>query len=474
MCGIAGVYNPAEQPVPGLDGMLEVMNDLLQHRGPDGQGTWAHPHRHVGLAHRRLSIIDLGNGAQPMTDRQGNWLTFNGEIYNYVELRQELGPECFATGSDTEVILHAWRRWGPACLERLRGMFAFALWDESSQTLFCARDRFGIKPFYYTTADGLFYFASEAKALLPFVPGIETDLDGLKEYLYFQFCLEGKTLFKDIRELAPGHCLTASPAGLRVRRYWQVYYQLDLDHTEKYFTDRLAQLLAESIDLHKRSDVPIGAYLSGGLDSSIVATLATQQSGSGFAGFLGKFSVSEKYDESRYARAVADERGFPLYEIDITPRDFLDNIAKVLYHLDYPVAGPGSFPQYMVSRLAAAHRKVVLGGQGGDEIFGGYVRYLIAYFEQCIKAAIDGTMHNGNFIVTYESIIPNLVTLREYKPLLGEFWREGLFEDLDRRYFRLVNRAPALGDEVRWDVLARYDVYETFARLFKADNVGPD
>jgi asparagine synthase (glutamine-hydrolysing) len=475
MCGIAGVYNPAGQPLTALNASLDVMNELQRHRGPDGHGTWLHPRRHVGLAHRRLSIIDLGDGgSQPMTDRHGNWLAFNGEIYNYLELRAELGAELFATNSDTEVILHAWRRWGPACLDRLRGMFAFALWDEPSQSLFCARDRFGIKPFYYTTANGLFYFASEAKALLPFLPDIDTDLDGLKEYLYFQFCLEGKTLFKDISELPPGHSLVAAPSGTQVRRYWQVYYHLDFSHTEKYFVERLGELLTESIDLHKRSDVPIGAYLSGGLDSSIIASLATRESGRDFAGFIGKFSISEKYDESRYARAVAQARDFPLHEIDITPQDFLENIAKVIYHLDYPVAGPGSFPQYMVSRLASGHRKVVLGGQGGDEIFGGYARYLIAYFEQCIKAAIDGTSQSGNFVVTYESIIPNLGTLREYKPMLREFWREGLFEDLDRRYFRLVNRAPSLGSEVRWDVLAGYDVFETFSRLFKADNVGKE
>lgn len=473
MCGIAGVYNLTGQPIAPLDRYLEVMNDLQKHRGPDGQGRWLHPRRHVGLAHRRLSIIDLGNGAQPMTDRQGNWLAFNGEIYNYLELREELGADRFVTNSDTETILHAYRKWGPECLDRLRGMFAFALWDEQRQTLFCARDRFGIKPFYYTRAGDLFLFASEAKALLPFLDAIETDPAGLKEYLYFQFTLDGKTLFKDVSELSPGHALTCSGNGVRVQRYWQVYYNLDFDHTEKHFTDRLLGLLEDSIEVHKRSDVPIGAYLSGGLDSSIVASLAAQQNGN-FAGFTGKFTVSAKYDESPYAREVARHRDFPLYEIDITAQDFLDNIRKVIYHLDCPVAGPGSFPQYMVSRLASKHRKVVLGGQGGDEIFGGYVRYLIAYFEQCIKAAIHGTMHSGNFVVTYESIIPNLRTLRGYEPMLQEFWRDGLFEDLDRRYFRLINRAPSLGSEIRWELLEGYDVYETFEKLFKADNVGKE
>ena len=225
------------------------------------------------------------------------------------------------------------------------------------------------------------------------------------------------------------------------------------------------------MNIHKRSDVPIGGYISGGMDSSIIACLATQGGDGGFEGFTGKFSFDRRYDESRYARAVAESRHFPLHEIDITAADFVENLPRILYHLDYPVAGPGSFPQYMVSQLASRRRKVVLGGQGGDEIFGGYVRYLIAYFKQCIKAAIDGTMDNGNFIVTYESIIPNLVTLREYKPMLQEFWRQGLFEDLDQRYFRLVNRAPTLGDEINWELLQGIEVFATFQKIFRADNV---
>jgi asparagine synthase (glutamine-hydrolysing) len=283
--------------------------------------------------------------------------------------------------------------------------------------------------------------------------------------------LKGKTLFKNIKELLPGHSLTASNGHVNIRRYWQVYYDIDYDHTEKYFQEELARLVLDSVDIHKRADVPIGAYISGGLDSSIVAAVATRMSGQDFEGFTGKFTYAARYDESRYARSVAQKGGFPLHEVDINANDLIENLPKVLYHLDYPVAGPGSFPQYMVSQLAATRRKVVLGGQGGDEIFGGYARYLIAYFEQCIKAAIDGTMGSGSFVVTYESIIPNLVTLREYKPLLQEFWRDGLFEDLDRRYFRLINRAPSLGDEVNWDALNGYDVYETFRSIFRADNV---
>ena len=472
MCGIAGFVNVRRRPVAASQRTLDVMNDLQRHRGPDGVGSWVHPDQHVGLAHRRLSIIDLTDfAAQPMTNGRGDWIAFNGEIYNYIELREEIGVGQFRTKSDTEVILRAYERWGRDCVTKLRGMFAFALWDEHKGELFCARDRFGIKPFYYTQVGDIVYFASEAKALMPFLPSIETDLEALKEYLYFQLCLHGKTLFKGVRELPPAHSMTPSSGSLRPSRYWQVYYDVDFDHTGRYFEKELTARLFDSVDVHTRADVPIGGYISGGLDSSGVACLATRNGGEGFEGFTGKFAISDKYDESKYARAVAEAQGFPLYEIDIGVEDFVENIRKVAYHMDYPVAGPGSFPQYMVSKLAATRRKVVLGGQGGDEIFGGYARYLVAYFEQCIKSAIDGTSHNGNFIVTYESIIPNLVTLREYKPMLQEFWRDGLFDSVDKRYFRLINRAPSLGDEVRWDLLEGHDVYESFRSIFIADNV---
>jgi asparagine synthase (glutamine-hydrolysing) len=472
MCGIAGFVNVRRQPVNSAERTLEVMNDLQRHRGPDGVGAWVHPARHVGLAHRRLSIIDLTDYAsQPMTNGRGDWIAFNGEIYNYIELRREIGEDLFRTKSDTEVILRAYEKWGRACVEKLRGMFAFALWDEQKGELFCARDRFGIKPFYYTQIGDVLYFASEAKALMPFLPSIETDPEAFKEYLYFQLCLHGKTLFKGVRELPPAHSMTPTTGTLTPVRYWQVYYDVDFNHTERWFEQELTQRLFDSVDMHTRADVPIGAYISGGLDSSGVACLATRNGGEGFEGFVGKFAIGDKYDESKYARAVAEAQGFPLYEIDIGCDDFIENIRKVAYHMDFPVAGPGSFPQYMVSKLAATRRKVVLGGQGGDEIFGGYARYLIAYFEQCIKAAIDGTMHAGNFIVTYESIIPNLVTLREYKPMLQEFWRDGLFDSVDKRYFRLINRAPSLGDEIRWDVVGGHDVYEAFRSVFVADNV---
>jgi asparagine synthase (glutamine-hydrolysing) len=471
MCGIGAILNLDSKPARPLGPRIELMNRLLAHRGPDGEGVWTHDRGHVGFAHRRLEIIDLETGQQPMHDGAGNWITYNGEIYNYKELRRELGEDSFRTTSDTEVVLRAYRRWGPACVERLRGMFAFAIWDEAEEQLFCARDRFGIKPFAYAVQDGAFYGASEAKALLPFLPTVETDLEALKDYLAFQFCLAGKTLFKGVRELLPGHTLTIRSGALHERRYWEVEYEADFDHREGWLTGRLRELIEESVEFHLRADVPVGAYLSGGLDSSVTTSLAARTVGPEFQAFTGRFAGGERYDETRYAKLLAEQKGFRLHEQTITAADFIDHIGDVVYHLDYPVAGPGSFPQYMVSQLAARHMKVVLGGQGGDEIFGGYARYLLAYFEQCIKAAIDGTMHDGNFVVTYESIIPQLGTLREYKPLMQQFWREGLFGDLDSRYFRLIDRAPDLRYAIAWDVLGDYSPFETFETIFRAGNV---
>jgi asparagine synthase (glutamine-hydrolysing) len=470
MCGIGGAVSVDQRPVPRLGAVLETMNALLAHRGPDGVGTWAHPSEASGFAHRRLAIIDLVTGEQPMTDDAGNWITYNGEVYNYVELRQLLGEGRFRTSSDTEVLLHGYRQWDEEVLDRLRGMFAFGLWDEETQSLLLARDRFGIKPLYYAVVDGVLYFASEIKALLPFLPDVRTDVDGFKDYLSFQFCLAGKTLFEGVQELLPGHFLRVRNGVVDVRRYWDVYFEPDFDHTPHYYEQRIGELVGDSIRLHLRSDVPVGAYLSGGLDSSIVASLAAERHDAPLAGFTGRFGLAG-YDEAPYARDLAAERGFELHEVEITEADFVERIQDVVYHLDHPVAGPGSFPQYVVSELASKHRKVVLGGQGGDEIFGGYVRYLIAYFEQCIKGAIEGTMHSGNFVVTYESIIPNLATLREYKPLLKEFWREGLFDDLDARYYRLINRARDVGDEVNWSALGEYSPFETFRSIFHGSNV---
>jgi asparagine synthase (glutamine-hydrolysing) len=467
MCGISGVLDLNQNPIPNLRRSLRVLNDLLAHRGPDGEGQWLHRNEHIGFAHRRLSIVDFEGGSQPMTDGSGNWIVFNGEVYNHRELA--LSFDDLRSRSDTEVILRGYRKWGLDIFRRLRGMFSIAIWDEAEQKLVCARDPFGIKPFYFTTIGEIFVFASEAKALLPFLSEIESDIDAIKDYLTFQIVLDGKTLFKGIKELAPGHILEIKGGTLRIHRYWQVYYEPDLDNTPEYFELRTRELIREAIGMNLRADVPIGACVSGGIDSSLVASTAHELS-KNMVGFHGRFD-EVGFDESRHARAVSDYAAFDLYEVAIQPSDFTQEIENVIYHLDFPVAGPGSFAQFMVSRLASTRRKAILGGQGGDEIFGGYVRYLVAYFEQCIKAAINGTAKSGDFVVTYESIIPNLVALRNYQPMLQEFWREGLFEDMDKRYFRLVNRANDLHEEVNWDALGDYSPYETFCTIFMGNNI---
>lgn len=469
MCGIAGACALGRRAVPRLDRVLSTMNQLIAHRGPDGQGVWQAPGDICGLAHRRLAIIDLTpGGAQPMSSQAGTVITFNGEIYNFLELREELKSGWrFQTASDTETILAAYAKWGRDCVSHLRGMFSFAIWD--GEKLFAARDRFGIKPFYYAVVDGVFYFASEMKALLPMLPEIATDPDALAEYLTFQYTIGEKTLFKHIHTLMPGHALSVSGGDVDISRYWDVHYDVDWSHSAKWFGEEMRERLTDSVKVHLRSDVPVGAYISGGIDSSLIGIMAGREDASGKVGFHGKFTQFPGYDESPYAEAACRMGGIDLHQIEITAGDFRDNIEKVIYHLDTPVAGPGSFPQFMVSELAARHVKVVLGGQGGDEIFGGYARYLIAYLEQALKASIDGTQRNGNFVVTPESIIPHLTVLQEYKPLIRQLFSKGLFGPLDERYFRLIDRSADMGGEVDWRSLDAAGVFQRFQNIFNSE-----
>ncbi|WP_249164575.1 asparagine synthase (glutamine-hydrolyzing) [Bradyrhizobium jicamae] len=474
MCGIAGFVSLSSRPVVNASASLEVMGALIAHRGPDGFGQWNDDAQRVGLVHRRLAIIDLTpSGAQPMHGPNGTVITYNGEIYNFIELREMLSERwTFTSSSDTEVILAAYDRWGEGCVEHLRGMFAFAIWDERWKKLFVARDRFGIKPFHYAVQHGVLFFASEAKALLPFLDDVDTDADALSEYLTFQYTIGEKTLFKGISTLLPGHVLRVENGSVSTRRYWDVQYDVDFDHSPSYFERRFVELLSDSMFVHMRSDVPIGGYVSGGLDSSLVALLAAKLDHRSRNAFHGRFLEYPGYDESHFASEVTELADMSLHMVDITAEDFRKHISEVIYHLDFPVAGPGSFPQYMVSALAAKYLKVVFGGQGGDELLGGYARYLVAYFEQCIKAAIDGNYRNGNYVVTIESIVPNLGLLREYKPMIKEFWRQGLFEDLDQRYFRLVDRSTDMVGEVDWEALNKPGVFESFRAIFNnQDNV---
>jgi asparagine synthase (glutamine-hydrolysing) len=352
-------------------------------------------------------------------------------------------------------------------------MFAYAIWDEMEQILFLARDRFGIKPLYWCFEDRTLFFGSEVKALLPFLKGRNVNAAALSDYFSMQLCLGDKTLIQGVRQMPAAHyAIVRSGEEPKAQRYWEVHYNIDHDHTEAWFVDRLTELLDESIDMHLRADVEVGAYVSGGVDSSLIASLARRRCNGRFQAFNGRFMDGKDYDESCYARALAEKEDMNLHVADIAEKDFVENIGKVIWHLDQPTAGPGSFPQYMLSKRVGENIKVVLGGQGGDEIFGGYARYLVAYFEQCIKGAIEGTLHNGHYVVTYDSIIPNLQTLRQYKPMLQEFWAKGLFEERDARYWRLVNRANTFGEIISSDAINQKQTFEEFKEIYWGANIG--
>jgi asparagine synthase (glutamine-hydrolysing) len=235
-------------------------------------------------------------------------------------------------------------------------------------------------------------------------------------------------------------------------RYWDFNYQIDVHHTEEYFADQLLLLLQDSVRLRLRSDVPVGAHLSGGIDSSTVVCLAANGYGGEFHSFSGAFRDGPQYDETRYARAVSEHARTVYHEVWPTAEDFAEIMPWLIYMMDEPAAGPGLFPQYCVSKLAREHVKVVLGGQGGDEIFGGYARYLVAYLEQNLKGVIYGTQEEGKYVVTWDSIMPNLSLLRQYRPMLQRFWREGLFEEMDQRYFHLINRSDDVENLVTPDI----------------------
>ena len=475
MCGICGVVE-LEAGRQADAAAVERMMRVLRHRGPDDRGL--HVKGSLGLGHQRLSIIDLTpSGHQPMSDPSGRYhVILNGEIYNYVELREELAARGhqFRSTSDTEVLLRLFIECGPACVSRLNGMFAFAIWDDAERRLFAARDRLGIKPFYYALVDGCLVFASEIKAL--FESGRvrpEINAEGLADYLTFQFCLGGKTLFRHVSQLQPGHSLTVGADGVpRIGKYWDLDFAIDLNHTETYFRERLLELLDDAVRLQLRADVPVGTHLSGGLDSSTVACLAAPRLPHGLSTFSGGFH-EPGYDETRYARLVADAIGSRHHDIYPTAREFVDLLPHLVYLMDEPAAGPGLFPQYCVSKLAAQSVKVVLGGLGGDEAFGGYTRYLVAYLEECIRGGIAGTQEDGRWVVTFESILPNLVQLQGYEPMLRTFWQDGLFEPQDLRYLRLIDRGRELRPMVDPDVCSTdYSPREAYRAIFNEGEIG--
>ncbi len=452
--------------------ILRKMGDTLTHRGPDGEGE--HLADGVGFHHKRLAIIDLHGGQQPMV-ADGVVLAYNGEVYNYVELRAALAQagHDFRTHSDTEVLLRHYLEYGEDGLLELNGMFAFVLHDTRQHRLLAARDHFGIKPLYYCETSSALLFASEIKALLVH-PEVAARVNetALHDYLTFQYVLGDRTLFAGIHELPPGEFLSVDLRGGQMirKKYWEPSFRIDTHHTEEYFADQLHYLLEDTVRQQLRSDVPLGTYLSGGMDSSIVTTLAAKMIPGELRCFTGAFREGPEFDESAYAREVCAATGASLQMTYPTQAEFIELLPDLVHAMDQPAAGPGLFPQFMVSRQASQQVKVCLGGQGGDEIFGGYARYVIAYLEQAIKGAIFETTEEGEHIVSLSSILPNLSYLTSYVPMMAHFWGDGLFEPMDRRYFRLIDRSEGALELYSSDFRASFALEEVFARFSKIFN----
>lgn len=471
MCGICGKYNFASDDHVQQSEVKNMMDRII-HRGPDQEGIYIQ--NNIGLGHRRLSIIDINNGRQPMVSDDDNYIiVFNGEIYNYLELMRELKSKghIFKTKSDTEVLLKLYIEYREECLKKLNGMFAFVIYNKAERVIFCARDRIGIKPFYYYHDINRFIFASEIKSILANDINIEVNYEAIQDYLAFQFTLEDKTFYRGIKKLLPGHYIIIKNADMNIKKYWDVNYDIDLNHNEKYYVDELSMLLEDSVSLRLRSDVSIGAHLSGGLDSTTIACIASKILKTDIKTFTGAFSEGELYDETKYARFVTNKIGAQYFEIRPNSNDFIDTFQDIMYFMDEPTAGPGIFPQYFVSKLASANVKVVLGGQGGDEIFGGYIRYIIAYFEQCLKSAINQTYEGDIDEADPYSIIKSLPYLKGYQPLMQKFWSKGLFGNMPQRYYDLIQRMDDIEGIINSEIYDKsYNVFEEFLQTFEAAN----
>ena len=378
MCGIAGILNYDPQSAASGSLLAEMLGDIV-HRGPDDQGTWIDGQLAMGM--RRLSIIDLEGGHQPIFDESGRYgIVFNGEIYNYRELRLELQARGhqFRTQSDTEVVVHLYEEEGVECLRYLRGMFALAIWDRQARTLFVARDRLGIKPLYYALPGNSIVFGSEIKSLLRH-PQIDARLDRLSlgQYLSLKYVASPRTMFEDIRSLPPGHFFVVRDGKMTISPYWDLsFVETEQGISEQEYADRLLELLRESVRLRLRSDVPFGAFLSGGIDSSLIVALMSEQLDEPVRTFtVGFDGDGSRDDELPYARQVARRFRCEAHEILVTSRDFVDQAESVIWHLDQPIADQATVATFMVARLARQHVKMVLTGEGGDELFAGYARY---------------------------------------------------------------------------------------------------
>jgi asparagine synthase (glutamine-hydrolysing) len=377
MCGITGMveFNREKAIEPAV---LKNMCDSIYHRGPDDEGLYIN--QNVGLGFRRLSIIDLSTGHQPLSNQNDRiYIVFNGEIYNYLEHRNKLKQKgyTFKTTTDTEVILHLYEEYGVNCLQYLRGMFAFAIWDSNKQQLFCARDRFGIKPFYYYSDQEKFVFGSEIKAILKSNNIDKTiSLDALDSYFAFGYITSDLSIYKNIKKLQPAHYLLLSVKDkpvIEIKRYWEIRFDPDYSKSENRWKEEIEECLSETVKLHMISDVPLGAFLSGGIDSSSVVAMMARNSDRPIKTFSIGFK-EQKFNELKYARELANKYGCEHHEEIVEPES-IGLLSKLVNAYDEPFADSSAIPTYYVSQLARKHVTVALSGDGGDELFAGYNSY---------------------------------------------------------------------------------------------------
>lgn len=368
MCGLCGFTGE----IVDRDAVLENMTEVITHRGPDSKGFYTDDK--ISMGFRRLSIIDLDNGSQPIYNEDKTLvLMFNGEIYNYKQLRKELQEKghVFATDTDSEVLVHGFEEWREDLLNRLRGMFGFAIWNRTDESLFIARDIFGIKPMHYTQVGGHFLYASEIKSILKF-PGFEKKFNyrTLDNYLSFQYAVPPETFFEGVYCLLPGHYLWYRDGKVETTRYWEARFNPDESLTEEQAVDEIEKVFEESVNAHKISDVEVGCFLSSGVDSSYVSTYFADQKT-----FTVGFDFGEKYNEISWAERLSKKIGVEHHTHLISSEEFWGNVEHVQYHMDQPLADPSCIALYFVSKLASEYVKVVLSGEGADELFGGYTIY---------------------------------------------------------------------------------------------------
>lgn len=416
MCGIFGELSFSHHRISQYS---ESSTDILTHRGPDDRGTWRGNGIFLGM--RRLSIIDLVTGQQPIWNEDKTFcIIYNGELYNFLDLRPELEAKghIFLTRSDTEVVLHAYEEWGPNCLRRFNGMFAFGIWDDRGRKLFLARDRIGEKPLYYYQDNQRFIFASEIKAILadPTVPK-QVNPRGLANFLAFGHAVAPETIYQNIYKLLPGHYLLAKNGNIEIKQYWDVGEEPQLPESsilsKGEYADRILSLLDDSVRRRMIADVPVGAFLSGGIDSSAVVALMKRHATGPVKTFSLGFKIGGVYNELPDARLVAEYFGTEHYELEVEEIDLIEVLRKLVYHYDEPFGDAAGFPVFLISRFAREHVKVVLTGDGGDELFGGYRRYVADQFAP-IYQRLPGFLTNN----TLPALFEHLPRLRRTKRII--------------------------------------------------------